>query len=104
VPTNEEIQKRIMEALSSKMPKPICPMCQNTTWTVTDGYMVVPVSARPTKISMGPRGYPFVPVTCSKCGNTQLINLTLLGFKPEDFKDLKVSEEASEKVSQNVEH
>jgi hypothetical protein len=97
VPSNqEEIKKRIIEALSIRAPHAICPVCKNTHWNVGDGYIVLSVSSHPTEVHMGGKVHPLVAITCSNCGNTQLINLIRLGFKPEDFQELVVSE--------NVEH
>ena len=102
MPSNQEIQQRIINALSAKAPAPPCPICKNNVWTVGDGYVVLPVSPHPTQIQMGGKVYPLVAVTCSNCGNTQLINLITLGFKPEDFQNLKVSENVEQPKQEKV--
>ena len=91
--SNKEIQQRLINALSAKVPKPQCPMCKKDSWSVGEGYVVLPASPTPNEIHMGWRQYPLVAVTCSNCGNTQLINLIVLGFKPDEFQDLKFSED-----------
>jgi hypothetical protein len=95
--SKEEIKAQIIKALSTKAPKPICPICQNDKWKVADGYVVLPVSPNPREIHMGGRIHPLVAVSCSKCGNTHLINLITLGFKPEELPNLKVSEDVEPK-------
>jgi len=100
MPSNEEISNRIIEALSKKAPNSICPICKSKKWNVADGYIVLPVSPHPRELHLSGRVIPLVAVTCSNCGNTQLINLIKLGFKPEDFQDLRVDLKASENAEQ----
>ena len=96
MPSNQEITQRIIDYLSAKSPGPACPICQKNVWTVGDGYVVLPISPHPTEMHMGGKVYPLVAITCSNCGNTQLINLIKLGFKLEEFQDLRFSEDAKQ--------
>jgi len=92
--TNEEIAKRIIAALEEKVGRRqiSCPICGNKSWTVNNRYAVLTLSEDANQVTSGGDIMPLIPVNCTKCGNTQLINILVLGFKEEDFESLKFSE------------
>jgi hypothetical protein len=96
MPSNQEIYNRIVEALSKKAPTPACPMCKHNNWELGAGYVVLPASPDPVQLYMGGKVYPLAVMTCSNCGNTQLINLLTLGFKREDFPELRLKIDAGQ--------
>jgi len=48
----------------------------------------LPLSNAPDYVTLGGRVLPTVPLTCSTCGNTHLLNLLILGFTERDFEAL----------------
>jgi hypothetical protein len=94
MPTNEEIQKRIIDTIKAKVGKTlICPLCGHNVWSIGDRYAVLSASEHPTELSLGGKIYPTIPITCAKCGNIHLINLKILGFTPEDWDSLRLSKD-----------
>ena len=95
MPTNEEINKRIIAAIEGKIGDRAvaCPMCGEQSWEVGYHYTVLAVSEHPTKWSLGGKALPLISMMCKKCGNTQFMNLLGLGFKREDLESLKFSKE-----------
>ena len=90
--TNEEILKRITDALKERVGNRavICPVCGNQSWSLGDSYAVLSISEKLTEETR--KGFiPLVPVMCKRCGNTQFINLLILGFKEEEFESLGYS-------------
>lgn len=95
MPTNEDIANRIIAALQEKVGNRqiVCPICANQKWSINMRYAVLPASQAPNQITLGKDALPFIPLTCSNCGNTHLINILTLGFKKEDLASLKFSTE-----------
>jgi predicted nucleic-acid-binding Zn-ribbon protein len=93
MPTNEEIINRIISALQEKVGNHqiVCPICGNQSWTVNNRYVVLTLSEYPTQIALGGEIMPLIPMNCTKCGNTHLLNILVLGFKKEDFESLRFS-------------
>jgi hypothetical protein len=85
--TNEEIIQRIFKKLNEKAGNPHpCPVCGHVAWKVDCLYATLPLSPNPLEISLAGRIQPLIPLICAHCGNTQLINLLILGFSQEDLK------------------
>ena len=92
--TEKEIQERIIKAINAKMDKkPTCPMCGYNIWTIASGYVVASASKHPTTVGTAKNVFPMVPMICSNCGNTQLFNLAILGFTPNDWDSLRFGED-----------
>ena len=91
--SNEEIQKRIIDALERILGNRAikCSICGNQSWEVGVDYVVLAASPHPTQTFFGGKVYPSVPIICKKCGNTHLINLMKLGFTTQDFDDMRYS-------------
>ena len=94
--TDKEIQERIIKALEAKMGKaaPKCPICGHNHWSVGNRYVVLSVSKNPKQVTIGGENYPLIPLVCSNCGNTHLLNLLTLGFTSADWDSLRFSGDA----------
>jgi predicted nucleic-acid-binding Zn-ribbon protein len=55
-----------------------CVVCGNNTWELSDGFFSMQENL--SKLNLGGRGQPCVAVTCNNCGNTNLLNLMVLGL------------------------
>ena len=64
-------QKQIQDALARF--NPVCPVCHSEQWFYAD-YVDIAVTALPG------RTLPVLPLICRICGNTQFINLKILGI------------------------
>ena len=91
MPTNEEIQNRIIEAIKKKTGNRVidCPICGHKSWQIGVGYMTLGSAKHPTEQQMGGNMYPNIPMICNNCGNTRLINLLVLGFTEADFNSIR---------------
>lgn len=86
--TKEKILGKIGEALKKKDKKEIiCPVCSNNQFVLTEGFANVSLSDRFGGIVLGGSTLPNVPIVCNNCGNTFFLNLRVLGFSEEDFKE-----------------
>lgn len=56
-----------------------CLVCNNDKWTVSDKIFEIKQFSDESKIEG--RKIPIITVTCSKCGNTILLNALTLGFE-----------------------
>ena len=78
-----EQEKRILDAINAKTHEDTlakCPLCTEQRWLLGGGFVSLPVSDRPG-LTLGARQYfPLVVVICANCGNTQLVNLHVLGL------------------------
>jgi hypothetical protein len=89
-PISEEIANRIIAKIVEKTGSPdvsICPICRRNSWAI-GAYVQLPITADPRQAPFGGSTFPTVAVFCNTCGNTQLINLLVLGFTAEDFPSL----------------
>jgi len=92
---NAEITERIIEALRKKAGvTPKCPLCGNTTFQVGGSYYAISVSMNPLQTVFGGNVAPLVPIICIKCGNTQLVNLLILGFSDAELKTMRYEPDA----------
>jgi predicted nucleic-acid-binding Zn-ribbon protein len=86
----QAIQSRIISFLTIKLgTTPKCPLCGNTEWTVNDHYFALSLSSHPSQLQLNGPMQPTIPIICSNCGNTHLINLLVLGFKQEELDSLR---------------
>lgn len=93
MPTDEEIQERILRAIKDKIGTPRCPLCGNNNWNAGDRYVVLSLSPHPTRVSMGGPAFPMVAIICSHCGNTHFLNLFTLGFSTEELESMGLGED-----------
>ena len=77
--TSEELQKRVIEALNIKAPDTTCPLCHTKRWNVVAGTTLLGLkSSSAYGSSYTQNGLPSVAIVCLNCGNTHLLNLTVL--------------------------
>ena len=74
---------------------PLCPVCHTNNFAV-GGFVHLDnsVVAEP-RIGTPPRHYPLIAVYCTNCGATQLVNLLILGFTPEELVGMRVTDQDS---------
>lgn len=56
-----------------KLNAPKCPLCGNTYWEASD-IVFQSLEFNYNGINLGGATFPFIPITCNKCGNTMIIN------------------------------
>lgn len=91
--TNQEIVQRIIAAIREKTANFDfrCPVCNHNTWHVPQDYTYLPLRKDfAGGIRLGGPILPLVPLVCTNCGNTHLLNLKVLGL---DLDSLKYAEE-----------
>lgn len=81
--TKEE-KKKIIDALSKKGVKVICPMCGNKHFILADGYFSNTLQQDIKNVSLGGSGIPTIPVVCSNCGFISQHALGVLGLLPKE--------------------
>lgn len=77
-PTSEELITFVKE----KWKNQVCPMCGARSWTVSDKMFELREFNDGNLVIGGPNAsiIPIVPVTCSNCGNTVMINALSTGL------------------------
>jgi hypothetical protein len=58
----------------------ICSVCHTNNWNVGDGLVRLVLQTDPLKVILAGPSYPLIPLICSTCGNTQLLNAFILGL------------------------
>lgn len=96
MPSKQEVVEKITAALNERTggQKP-CVVCGQTKWIVVPKFVVATVGNDPQQVMLGGQSMPLVPVVCTNCGNTNLINLLVLGFK--DTSLLKIDDDGAAK-------
>ena len=70
--------KKILAHLQSKWGQRSCPMCNGGPWNVQDSSFQLAEFNEGALVLGGPL-VPVIPVTCSNCGNTVLVNAIVAG-------------------------
>ena len=79
--TQEELE-RIVAVLREKAPNPgNCTICGNDNWEVGEEFIALVLQGDAKSLKLAGSFLPCIPVTCSKCGNTHLLNLITLGLR-----------------------
>jgi hypothetical protein len=80
MPNSEVIQKKVIEALSKKLPdNTVCPLCKVSDWQVQIGVTHLPLQIEVgSTSSYSQKGLSNVDLICGNCGNTHLLNLRIL--------------------------
>ena len=78
-----DAQRRILEALSAKLPEwNACPICNVRDWELGDGFIIALVADYPmAEIAYAQRRLPSIGVICRNCGNTVIMNMYKLGLE-----------------------
>jgi hypothetical protein len=74
---SQEILQKINQKLGGP---PTCPMCHHNVWQLSDGIVLLTLQSPASGgIQLGGKSLPGVPLICSTCGNTVLLNVFMLG-------------------------
>ena len=77
--TSNELAKLVVQKISEILPNAVCPLCQNPTWTVQPGTTFLPLKHQSeTGSSYSQNALPLVALVCRRCGNSHLLNLSVL--------------------------
>lgn len=77
----QEQRERIVAAVTERAPQMgACPVCLKMQWTIGEGMVYLTIQQKPGLVNLGGPGYPCAAIICSNCGNTQLLNLRVLGL------------------------
>ncbi len=92
-PAYAAVLKRIVDKLAGKGKTQKCAMCGVNSWVVGQYVTLqtsqeVPVLPNPYAFRPSTSNYPTVAVFCSNCGNTQFVNLLILGFTEQELRSL----------------
>ena len=84
--TAQETIDRITEALQQKIGdrELRCPLCQHEQWRIPPSFLPLTLKKSPRSFQLGGTVLPTVPLIRTHCGNTQLLNLKVLGFEELD--------------------
>lgn len=84
--TNENkqlIAKKVVEKIGFFK----CPICQNSTFTIADGFLVSSLQKDLKNLSIGGEYLPSIALVCNNCGFTSLHNIKILGLNIEELKE-----------------
>lgn len=82
LPFTQDQKERIVSAITQRAPTvTACPVCGNAQWTLADGLVLLPLQTPEAGIVLGGPGLPCAALTCTRCGNTRLLNLIVLGLR-----------------------
>ncbi len=85
-----EIIKKIEEAIKKKTGRTdiTCPVCTNNQFSVAGGFtndfLMDKIGGN---LVLGGQVLPSIPIVCSNCGNTFFLNVKVLGFDEDWFKE-----------------
>lgn len=81
MPTKKEIQETILAAIKEKVGKNNCSLCGNKSFRVESGYVMLPINDELNgPVRIGGPSLPCIPLICDNCGNTNLLNIIMLGL------------------------
>lgn len=78
--SSQELQQKVIEALAEKIEMGMrCPLCQVDDWNVQIGTTFLPLRTEsPNGSSWNQQALPSAALICGNCGNTHLLNLSVL--------------------------
>ena len=82
-----DFQSKVIAALQGKIPGtgPVCPMCRTADWAVQPGVYWIQERIRSGWTESVSQGLPSAALVCKNCGNTQYINLLVLGNQFKEY-------------------
>ena len=81
---DNEQKRKIVDELAKRIQRPLtCPMCQNNSFTLADGYFHNTLQSDLVTISIGGQNMPTVAIICTKCGFVSQHALGILGLLPK---------------------
>jgi hypothetical protein len=88
--TNEQREK-IKEELVKKVPNLTCPMCQNKSFAMAEGYFSNTLQADLNSIALGGQAIPTIGIICNNCGFVSQHAIGRLGLLPKN-NEIKTDE------------
>lgn len=79
--------EKLIGYLKDKWRNRPCPMCAHASWTVQENVFELREYHGGNMVIGGSALVPVVPVTCSNCGNTVLINAIIAGVVDREKVD-----------------
>jgi len=71
---------KIIKRFEELAPGAKCPLCGNEDWLLSDGIVFLVFQDKYPMIKLSGQGLPLAAITCTKCGNTHMINLIHIGL------------------------
>jgi transcription elongation factor Elf1 len=82
---SEKLQKQVIQALTEKIPNSKCPLCGVQQWVVQLGTTYLPLEVQVgSGSSFSQRAISAALLICTNCGNSHVINLSVLLPDPVD--------------------
>jgi hypothetical protein len=81
---NNDDKKKIAEALEKRKNGLTCPMCQNKSFIMADGYFNNNMQTDFGSFSIGGPAIPTIAIICSNCGFVSQHALGVLGLLPKN--------------------
>lgn len=81
---NNDQKKIIAEALTKRKLGMICPMCQNKSFIMADGYFNNNMQTDFSSFSIGGPAIPTIAIICSNCGFVSQHALGVLNLLPKE--------------------
>lgn len=63
-----------------------CPICNNATFTIANGFICNNLQENLRSFQIGGEYLPSIALVCNKCGFTSFHNINILGINDEDLK------------------
>lgn len=98
--TQEETD-RIKAAIIKKAPNLAkCPICGSKNWHVGKEFVTLAAQENLQRIELAGKVLPLIPMRCTNCGNTHLLNIITLGLRDlvEEKEEGKTTEKTKEKT------
>jgi len=75
---------RIKEEIDKRIRTLTCPMCQNKSFVMADGYLYATMQSDLNSLSIGGPGIPAAGIICNNCGFISQHALGILGLLPPE--------------------
>lgn len=82
----KENKQKIAKKLVEKIGMFKCPICQNDTFSIADGFVANSLQQNLKSLQIGGVYLPSIALVCNKCGFTSFHNTNILGIEEEELK------------------
>ena len=82
----KENKQKIAKKLVEKIGMFKCPICQNGTFAIADGFVANSLQHDFKNLQMGGEYLPSIILVCKKCGFTSFHNTNILGIEDAELK------------------
>lgn len=72
-------REKLIATINSKWKQKTCPMCGENKWDIGNQMITMVGVGEDKSIQLGGQFMPLVPIVCSACGNTVLVNPLVVG-------------------------